>query len=366
MSLAESSIQETPTHVAKTTPSTGTGSRPPANDAAWSKLPVVADAAMVRVHRMAARAAATDITVLLLGESGTGKEILAEAVHRNSSRRDRPFLRIHCAAVPEHLLESELFGHEKGSFSGATQTKPGLLETAEGGTVLLDEIGDMPLSLQPKLLRVLEDHQVMRLGSLRNRSVDVRFVAATNRNLEEDARRGTFRLDLYYRLNGFCIELPPLRDRLGDIEPLTELFLRRAADATGLAAPRLSSESLALLLRYSWPGNVRELRNVIERAVILASDTAEITPDHLPGHLLDDVAPPAIPSAALDDEPSPVLAVSGGERDRIIDALARCGGNQSAAAKLLGMSRNALIKRVRTYGLPRPQDARRQLRAHPL
>jgi len=331
--------------------------------AASSSTPVIADPVMRRLHRMAEQAAATDISVLLLGESGSGKEILAEAVHRHSPRCGRPFLRVHCAAVPENLLESELFGHEKGAFSGATHTKAGLLEAADGGTVFLDEIGDMPLSLQPKLLRVLEDHQVLRLGSLHPRSVDVRFVAATNRNLEEDSRLGRFRLDLYYRLNGFCLELPPLRQRIADIEPLAHLFLRRATESMRRASGIiLTRDALDLLVRYSWPGNVRELRNVIERAVILAGDGTMITPEHLPLALIIGGidGPMAGLPAGGDLEPGPSAPLS--ERDRIVEALARCGGNQSAAAKLLGMSRNWLIARVRTYGLPRPQGHRQARR----
>jgi len=304
--------------------------------------PIVADPAMLRLHGLASRAAATDISVLLLGETGCGKEVFAEAIHRHSSRHGRPFLRLHCAAVPEHLLESELFGHEKGAFTGAAAAKPGLLEDADGGTIFLDEVGDMPLPVQAKLLRVLEDRKVGRLGSLRARTIDVRFVAATNRNLAEDMRRGGFRADLYYRLNGFCIEIPPLRARPAEIAPLAQLFLRRAARTP--CPPRLTPEAIERLEQHVWPGNVRELRHAMERALILAGDAGEITVAELP---LEGAPPVVVTAAAPADE-----------RERIVDALARCAGNQSAAARLLGISRKVLIKRVQVLGLPRPHGKR--------
>jgi two-component system, NtrC family, response regulator AtoC len=349
------------THVSGTT-------KPEASSAPWRRVvagpveetkdlsrPVIADPAMLRLHAMASRAAATDITVLLLGETGTGKEIFAEAIHRSSPRSGKPFYRIHCAAVPETLLESELFGHEKGAFTGATSAKIGLFEAADGGTVFLDEIGDMPLSLQAKLLRVLEDRKVTRLGSVKPKPIDVRFIAATNRNLAHESKAGTFRSDLYYRLNGFCIKIPALRDRQAEIGPLAELFLR-SGSAGSHTVPRLTSDALALLQRQRWPGNIRELRNLIARALILANGSEHITSAHLlEGQAADESClEPRSPSTATADE----LRGSFAERETIVEALARCGGNQSAAAKLLGVSRKVLIARINAFGLPRPHRCR--------
>ncbi|HEV7555465.1 MAG TPA: sigma 54-interacting transcriptional regulator, partial [Kofleriaceae bacterium] len=242
---------------------------------------VIADERMTALHELVARVAATDITVLLLGETGVGKEILAEMVHRKSARADKPFLRLNCAALTETLLESELFGHERGSFTGATQTKPGLFEVAEGGVLFLDEVGELQPSTQVKLLRVLDERKVLRVGALKPRSIDVRLVAATNRDLEAEVTRGNFRLDLMYRLNAMSIVVPPLRERIDEIEPLARAFLRTISAKLARTPPRLTEPALELLRRYSWPGNVRELRNVIERAVILCSND-QIDPIDLP------------------------------------------------------------------------------------
>jgi len=310
---------------------------------------LVIEPAMVRLHLLAERAAATDASVLLLGETGAGKEILAETIHRASPRRDRPLLRLNCAAFSETLLESELFGHEKGSFSGAVQAKPGLLETAHGGTVFLDEIGELPLGLQAKLLRVLESGEILRIGGLKPKQIDVRFIAATNRDLLAESRRGAFRVDLYYRLNGVSLAIPPLRERPAEIEALAVQFLERLSARLGRKEPsRLTAEAIARLKRYRWPGNVRELRNVIQRALVLCGDSPEISPEHLEldATCFDD---PEETERIADDAAAPTPEVD--ERQRVTDALRRCAGNQSRAAKLLGMSRTTLIKRMLQYGL---------------
>jgi DNA-binding NtrC family response regulator len=301
----------------------------------------------------------------LLGETGVGKEVLAEVVHRRSPRHGAPFLRLNCAALSETLLESELFGHEKGAFTGAAQAKPGLLETADGGTVFLDEIGELSAAMQVKLLRVLEDRKVTRVGALAARSIDVRFVAATNRDLEAEVQRGAFRQDLFFRLSGITLTIPPLRERRAEIEPLARLFAARSAAQLGRPAPGISRAALDALVRHSWPGNVRELRNVMERAVVLA-EADEITPDHL---LLPSAKPAetrAAPSAAPAVDPAPAAAGGAGaaglraeldaiERQRILDALAAAAGNQTQAAAALGMSRRTFIARLDEYGIPRPR-----------
>src|SRR6185503_12869712 len=253
------------------------------------------------------------------------------------------------------LLESELFGHERGAFTGAVATKPGLLETAEGGTVFLDEVGELPLNIQVKLLRVLEERKVLRVGSVAHRLIDVRFIAATNRDLEVEVEVGRFRKDLYFRLNGISLLIPPLRDRTDEIAPLARGFVAECCRREGRESPpELSEEALAALDRYAWPGNIRELRNVIERAVLLCGDGPTVGPEHLPLEKLAGTiaSPPAepLPSAPLaagDDEVERLRsALADMERQKIVDALARCAGNQSSAAEMLGMSRSAFIKRL--------------------
>jgi DNA-binding NtrC family response regulator len=321
---------------------------------------IVADAAMQRLYRLIERVAAGSVSVLLLGETGVGKEVIAEAVHRLSPRADKPCLRLNCAAFTETLLESELFGYEKGAFTGANQSKAGLLETAQGGTVFLDEIGEMPLSLQAKLLRVIEERRVMRVGGLKDRPIDVRFVAATNRDLQGEIAAGRFRQDLYYRLDGISINIPPLRERPGEIEELARLFINKATP-DGQRPPVLSPAALELLRDYEWPGNIRELRNVIERAVLLCGDGA-ITFEHLPVEKLQSgfvrEAPPtarAVGSASTPDKP---IAEADSDRDRIIAALQQCAGNQTHAARLLGISRGTLLARLNEYNLPRPRKGK--------
>jgi two-component system, NtrC family, response regulator AtoC len=305
---------------------------------------------MAAVYDMVTRVAASDAPVLLLGESGSGKEVIAQVVHARSPRSGGPLVRLNCAAFSESLLESELFGYERGAFTGAQTAKPGLLETASGGTVFLDEIGEMSPTLQAKLLRVLEDRQVLRVGGLRPRPLDVRFLAATNRDLEVEVTRSGFRKDLYYRLSGITVEIPPLRRRQAEIEPLARLFVADASARAGKhRAPALTAEALDALRAYDWPGNVRELRNVIERAVLLC-DADHIERCHLPlDKLLCSIAAPDEASAP---PPGDLRAeLQRVERSMIARALDVCGGNQSQAARMLGIARNTLLARIRDYGL---------------
>jgi DNA-binding NtrC family response regulator len=316
--------------------------------------------AMRRVHELAERAAAGTINVLITGETGVGKELLAETVHRASPRRGGPYVCLNCAALSETLLESELFGHERGAFTGAVQAKPGLLETAARGTLFLDEVGELPLSTQAKLLRVIETREVMRVGAIKARAIDVRFLAATNRVLEDEVARGAFRQDLYYRLNGISLLIPPLRARVDEIEPLARSFVENAAKVSDRPVPKLAPASLKLLLSYPWPGNIRELRNTIERALLLSNGDS-ITPEDLPLEKMRGTpvsmerVPEAAPRAAqsfavpvLDDE-------SRLDYERIVESLSLCSGNQTRAAKLLGMSRRTFCARLKAYNIPRPR-----------
>ena len=330
--------------------------------------PVLKSEALKRLYRLAERAAAGHtatglINVLILGETGTGKEVLADWVHRRSPRASGPFVCINCAALSDTLLESELFGHEKGAFTGATQSKPGLLESAAGGTVFLDEVGEMPAGLQTKLLRALESRQITRVGGLTPRAIDVRFVAATNRDLEAEVLAKTFRQDLYFRLNGISLTIPPLRERPEEIEPLARRFLAAAA-AERRRPPRLTREALEILQAYCWPGNIRELRNVMERALLLA-DGQEITVEHLPVEKmrLARLGPTETPVSGLtgaapaaDATPAALAPEAADERRRILQVLADVGGNQTRAAKALGISRGTLIERLKRYGIKRPQS----------
>ncbi len=323
---------------------------------------VVESNAMRNLHAFARRAAAGNSHVLIVGETGAGKEVLAETVHRASPRAAKPFLALNCAALTESLVESELFGYERGAFTGATQAKVGLLESAAGGTVFLDEIGEMPLATQAKLLRVLETRQVLRVGATQPRSVDVRFVAATNRDLEDEVAEKRFREDLYFRLNVITLEIPPLRERPEEIEPLARLFLGRLAEAVGRAPPSLSAEALALLHGSAWPGNIRELRNVLERAFVLCAGH-EITVDHLPVDKLRRRHAEGVPTAGAPDTRTAPTSEEGREpqglkeieRKAIVDALERCHFNQTRAAELLGMPRRTFCKRLKDYAIPRPR-----------
>jgi DNA-binding NtrC family response regulator len=320
---------------------------------------IVLDPKMRDVYRMAEKAAGGNINILILGETGVGKEILAETVHRASKRRDQPLLCLNCAALTENLLESELFGHERGAFTDAKAAKPGLLESASGGTVFLDEIGEMSPTLQAKLLRVIETKQVTRVGGLRPVPIDVRFLSATHRDLVQEIRDKRFRSDLYYRLNGLRLEIPPLRERPTEIRPFSEAFLVELARQAGHArVPRLTNQVVSLLEAYSWPGNVRELRNVMERALLLA-DGGDIQPEHLPLETfsgLSDLPPTSDEPAG---EASEALSPEDQEeRVRVLEALRAEAGNQTRAARRLGMSRSTFVLRLDALNVHRPRKGR--------
>ena len=299
-------------------------------------------------------AASPDTTVLLLGESGSGKGITAEAIHRASPRRGAPFQEINCAGLSETFLETELFGAERGAYTDAKTLKRGLLELAEGGTVFLDEIGDLAQTLQPKLLKVLEARRFRRLGGVKDIEVDVRIIAATNRDLRRMVDEGRFREDLFYRLNVMAIRMPPLRERGRDILLLANRFVAHFARTLGRPAPALSPEAEAALLVHGWPGNVRELRNVVERAMILCSGD-RIGVEHLPPEIAG--ASPATPGAAP-STPAPTAAASGEpvtlealEKAHILETLHRLDDNRSRTAQVLGISRSTLIEKIKKYGL---------------
>jgi Nif-specific regulatory protein len=301
--------------------------------------------ALQDVLRLIDRVAATNATVLLLGETGTGKELSARRVHGQSPRSRKPFIAINCAALPETLLESELFGHEAGAFTGATHTKMGRFELADGGTLFLDEIGDISSSTQIKLLRVLQEREFVRVGGVKPISCDVRIIAATNRDLKKAMDAGEFREDLYYRLNVFPIHLPPLRDRREDIPLLVEHFVERNARELGWRKPEVVRESMELLCAYRWPGNIREMRNVMERAVLLC-DTGRITPETLPREIVGE------PRAEQREGGS---ALEGYEKAMIVKALEDANWNQTKAAQSLGISRDNLRYRLRKYQIRRPE-----------
>jgi DNA-binding NtrC family response regulator len=311
---------------------------------------------MHRVFEQIRLVAPTHSTVLILGESGTGKELVARAIHQNSPRKDGPFVAINCAALPSELAESELFGHERGAFTGAVAAKPGYFEAASGGTLLVDEISEMPLSLQPKLLRVLEQRVVTRVGSTRETPVDVRVIAASNRRLDEAAREGAFRQDLFYRLAIVWIDLPPLRDRGEDIPLLVSTFLRELNAQHGRHVEELAPDALAALHRYSWPGNVRELRNTLESMVVLTSKR-RLDAGDLPPHLRLGTAA----AAAAVPLPAPTLAAGRSalvgrslaeiEKEAILGALDACGGNRTRAAQMLGIAVRTIQRKLADYGV---------------
>ena len=305
---------------------------------------------MQAVLGLVERVAPTNSTILIGGESGVGKDLVARAIHEHSNRASGPFVKINSTAIPENLLESELFGYEKGAFSGATSTKLGKFETADKGTLFLDEIGDVPPPTQVKLLRVLQDREFERLGATKTLKVDVRLIAATNRDLRDALEEGTFREDLYYRLNVVAIDIPPLRERKEDIPPLAEFFLEKFARESGKPVRGITPQAMQLLMDFHWPGNVRELQNIMERAVTLSSgemlDATDIRLDR--------------PSGRASGETSPVLpqgfTLEQWEDDMIREALRRANGNKSQAARSLGLSRNALRYRLSKIGVPDPPE----------
>jgi Nif-specific regulatory protein len=306
--------------------------------------------AMREVYEFVGRVAGRDSTVLIFGESGTGKELVARAVHTNSSRKDKPFVAINCAAITETLLESELFGHERGAFTGAVSQKKGKLEVAEGGTVFLDEIGELALPMQAKLLRVLQEREFERVGGTRSIKLDVRLIAATNRDLKEASRTGAFRSDLYYRLNVVSLEMPPLRERREDIPLLAAFFAAQHGEKVKRRVGGISPEARACLMRYDWPGNVRELENAIERAVVLGS-TELILAEDLPESIVEETAASGEPVNALAE------GIRQAKKELIERAIEQANGNYTEAAKLLGVHANHLFRLIRTLNL-KPKRAR--------
>ncbi len=314
--------------------------------------------AMRRVFSLIERVADTDSTVLILGESGTGKELVARAIHRASLRRAGPFIPVNCGAIPEELLESELFGHERGAFTGAIKTRLGRFELAHGGTIFLDEVAEMSPKLQVKLLRVLQERSFERVGGTRSIKVDIRVIAATNRDLEKEVREGRFREDLYYRLNVIPIPLPPLRERKEDIPLLVEHFISRFAQQKGREVRSIEQEALELLLQHDWPGNVRELENVIERMIILAEDTVLTktdVPEYIRGRLeqrpLRSFEDLEIPEEGIH---LPTL-VSEFEKRLILKALDKTGWVKNRAAKLLHINRTTLIEKMKKQKIMTPR-----------
>ena len=299
--------------------------------------PIAGDPRTIALLDEAALLARSPATVLILGESGAGKEVFARHIHDSSPRRNGPFVAVSAAAIPENLLEAELFGYERGAFSGAEQAKPGRLETADGGTFLLDEIGELPLTLQAKLLRVLQERQVDRVGSLKPRPIDVRVIATTHRDLGQMVAEGTFRADLYYRLNVLRLNIPRLAERSGDVAPLAKAFLTKACAAIGRAVPALSDCAIARLAGHDWPGNVRELAAVLERAAALVSEDVVLA-----GDLRIDAAPGkacAAPNGTLADL----------ERDAIMSTLDIVGGNREEAARRLGITSRTLRNKLKAW-----------------
>ena len=307
---------------------------------AFPRTPIISQSeAMKRVNGLIEMVAPTDTTVLITGESGSGKEVVARAIHDASPRRLMPFMAIHCGALTETLLESELFGHERGAFTGAQARRKGKFEAADGGTVFLDEIGDISLKTQTDLLRVLQEKEIVRIGSTTPTKVDFRCIAATNRNLEAMVKEGTFRFDLFYRLNILRIHIPPLRDRREDIPLLADVFIKKHATAMNKPLARIAPEAMSLLLNYEWPGNVRELENAIERALVI-SKGPEITLSDFPMQLK---APQAASGRRLED-------VARAHIERVLE---ECGWNLTRAAEVLAIDRSTLYSKIKAYGLKR-------------
>ncbi len=311
--------------------------------------------AMQLVYERISQASKSATTVMLRGESGTGKELVARALHENSVRKEKPFITLNCAAIPENLVESELFGHEKGAFTGALQARKGRFEMADKGTLFLDEVGELSLTTQARLLRVLQERCFERVGSEISRSVDVRIITATNRPLEEMVEEGTFRKDLYYRLNVFSIHLPKLAERKSDIIPLAEYFLEQFAKSLNIGKPRFSVAASEMLERYSWPGNVRELENIIERSLLLIGNDSFILPQHLPYELHSDSCPLSNAKPHLSESkytyatlPEQIEHI---ERGAITEALTLYKGHMGAAASYLGLTERIMGQRMRKYSI---------------
>lgn len=309
--------------------------------------------AMQQVLQLARKVSASDATVLILGETGTGKEVISTAIHNWSRRSDKPMIKVNCGAIPDNLLESELFGYEKGAFTGAASSKPGRFEFADGGTIFLDEIGDIAPQLQVKLLRVLQERTFERLGGIRPVSVDVRVIAATNKDLKEAVRKGEFREDLYYRLNVVPINLPPLRERKEDIGNLVNTFLRSAAGISGGTIKEMSPEAMEYLMNYNWPGNIRELENIVERCVVITESNV-IDADSLPQEILSyngQSEGSSSSSRVSSDSSEPLLnsAIDDREKEVIIKALKEHDGNKTKTALALGISRRSLHRKIQKY-----------------
>lgn len=306
---------------------------------------------MQRVFNLIKQVANTNSNVIIYGKSGTGKELVAKAIHYNSPRKDKPFIAVNCSAIPESLLESELFGHEKGAFTGAVSSRKGLFEEANGGTIFLDEIGDMSLAMQAKLLRVLEEKEIRAVGSDKPKKVDVRVIAATHKDLEKAVKEGTFREDLFYRLNVIPIYLPELRERVEDIPLLVEYFLKKYNEEAKKNV-RISKEALACMMKYSWPGNVRELENLIERLVVLSTGD-EIRVEDLPEHIRVCKAETIVEELTLGDK----ITLEELEKRYILKVLRETGWHKSNAAKILGIDRRTLYRKIEEYKLEEPENA---------
>jgi len=306
---------------------------------------------MKEVFRVIAKVAPSNSTVLIVGESGTGKELIARAIHDGSPRRDKPFIAINCAAIPDTLIESELFGHEKGSFTGANAREIGIFEAADGGTVFLDEIGEMNVAMQAKLLRAIQEKEVRRVGGKSNIVLDVRLVSATNKELEQEIKKGTFREDLFYRLNVIRVNLPPLRERGSDIKKLAEFFLEKYSKAAGIAIDGISKQTLKLLMNYSWPGNVRQLESVIERSILMA-ESNYIEPDDLPC----EITACGSQAGGIDiDLPADGINFESLEKGLIVKAMERAEWVIGKAAPLLGMSYKTLQYRLDKFEIGKPK-----------
>ena len=305
---------------------------------------------MKEVFRIVAKIAPSSSTVLIVGESGTGKELIARAIHEGSPRRDKPFMAINCAAIPDTLIESELFGHEKGSFTGANAREIGIFEAANGGTVFLDEIGEMNVAMQAKLLRAIQEKEVRRVGGKVNIALDVRLVSATNKELEQEIKKGTFREDLFYRLNVIRVDLPPLRERGSDIKTLAEFFLEKYGKAAGITMDGISKQALKLLMSYSWPGNVRQLESVIERSILMA-ESNYIEPADLPTEI---TACSSLSGGVNFDLPAEGIDFEALEKGLIVKAMERAEWVIGKAAPLLGMSYKTLQYRLDKFEIVRP------------